>query len=215
MLELNITIHRLLVGLCVVLASGLLFFSVSADDGSLLIDSGIPLMQGAKIINEKKVPGGGRMEFEISATPEQVARFYKKAMQQRGWPAGKVLSMGGQSMLMLKHQGGQFILRAESRKGKVRVVIALIQKTLKIVPKAVNIAQQKAAETKNSKIPQVLPKDDTGQPVNLLLDLTVADNRLEMFALTINTDNTLELDQPLVISFSQLSNNSVYSFAYI
>ena len=43
----------------------------------------------------------------------------------------------------------------------------------------------------------------TGHPMDFPVNLPVADNRLKMFIPTINTDNTLEVDQPLVICFSQ------------
>ena len=203
---LNIRLGRLWVGFCLVVACGLLFFSVAASGGPSLMGSDIPLMDGAKIINEKQVmgAGSGRVELETTASPEEVAHFYNTAMQQKGWPAGSVLSAGGQSRLMLNHQGDQFVLMAGSRNGKTRVILAWVRKTPKRSPKAVNTMVQKATvEPKIKKISRVIPKNDTGQQVSLPPDLPVADHRLEMFAPTIHTDNTLPLDQPVVISFSQ------------
>ncbi len=103
---------------------------------------------------------------------------------------------------MLNHQGGQFVLMAASRNGKTRVVLTWVRKTPKRSPKAVNTTVQKATvESKIKKISRVIPKNDTGQQVSLPPDLPVADHRLEMFAPTIHADNTLPLDQPVVISF--------------
>ena len=205
---LNVRLGRLWLGFCVVWVFGFLTFSVFADDAPSLMGGEIPLMPGAEIINEKQVagPGSGRVELETTAPAEEVARFYHTAMQQKGWPAGSVLSAGGQSRLMLNDRGDQFVLMATSKNGKTRVIIALVRKTPLKMPGAVQTAKPKSATKAGPeirKIARILPKDDAGQPVSLPADLPVADDRIEMSAPTIDTDNTLALDQPLVIRFSQ------------
>ena len=119
---------RLVIGALFFLGTGS-FFLTSASNGKTIMGGGIPLMDGASIVKESLLQGSGRVELEVGVSPEEVARFYNQAMEQKGWPSGRVMSAGNQSALMLNNQGDQLILKAESKNGRTRVIIALIRKT--------------------------------------------------------------------------------------
>ncbi|MBC2711529.1 MAG: hypothetical protein HGJ94_11230 [Desulfosarcina sp.] len=89
----------------------------------------IPLMDGASIVKESLFQGSGRIELEVGASLEEVARFYSQAMEQKGWPSGRAMFVGNQSVLMLDKQGDKFLLKAESKNGRTRVIIVLIRTT--------------------------------------------------------------------------------------
>ena len=118
---------RLVIGALFFLGTGS-FFLTSASNGKTIMGGEIPLMDGASIVKERLFQGSGRVELEVGASPEEVANFYKQAIEQKGWPSGRVMSAGNQSALMLNNQGDQFILKAKSKNGRTRVIIALIRK---------------------------------------------------------------------------------------
>lgn len=189
----------------------LIFFStVSADEGPSLMDSEIPLMEGATIISEKQFMGSsGQVELETTALPEEVTRFYNTVMQQKGWPEGKIMSGQGVSILTIKNQGDQFTLAATPKNGKTKVTLALVRKIKLPTAQSQNAVVKKMAGNTPAKSPF---KALNHNPVNFPVNLPVADHRLEMTAPTINTDNTLDLDQPLVISFSQPMDPVFFDF---
>lgn len=118
---------RLVITVTVCLAAGF-FSSVPALNGETIMGGEIPLMDGAEIVKESLFNGSGSFELEVDASPEKVANFYKQAMEKKGWPPGMVMSIGNQSVLMLNNQGDQFVLKAESKNGKTKVIITLIRK---------------------------------------------------------------------------------------
>ncbi|MBN1906972.1 MAG: hypothetical protein JW927_17975, partial [Deltaproteobacteria bacterium] len=191
-------------------SAAVFFFSfVSAEDSPSLMDSEIPLMDGANIINEKHYIGFGQVELETTAPSEDVTRFYNTVMQQKGWPTGKIMSGQGASVLTIQNHGDQFNLGATSKNGKTKVSIVLVQKTKLPNTKTQNTTVQKMAGNTLGKSPLKALKH---QPENFPVNLPVADHRLEMTAPTITTDNTIDLDQPLVISFSQPMDPVFFDF---
>ncbi len=209
MLRRNKRLVCMFAGLLMVFTAVFFFSFVSADDSPSLMNSEIPLMNGAKIINEKQSTGFGQFELETTAPPEDVTRFYNTAMQQKGWPAGKIMSGQGASVLTIQNQGDQFNLGATSKNGKTKVSIVLVQKTKPPNTRTQNTTVQKTAGNTSAKSPLKALKH---QSENFPINLPVADNRLEMTAPTIYTDNTMDLDQPLVISFSQPVDPAFFDF---
>ena len=187
-------------GLCMGFAALFLSSVLFAGNAPSLMDSEIPLIEDAEIINEKQFMGSGQVELETTASPEEVTRFYNTAMQQKGWPAGKIMSGQGAGILTIQRQGDRFTLAAKPKNGKTHVTIALVRKI-----KLPDAQAQKAVETKmagNTADKSPLKKLKHRQE-NFPVNLPVTDHHLEMTAPTIYADNTMDLDQPLVISFSQ------------
>ena len=192
MVEQNKRWTRLIIGVWMAMVMIFSFSMTMAADGPSLMENEIPLMAGAKVVKENQYMGSGQVELETAAAPEAVTQFYNAAMQQKGWSAGKVLSGQGVSTLTIRHQGDQFTLAATPKNGKTKVIIGLVRKL-----KPSDLQSKKSSPPKaTAKIPMQLAKK---VPVNL----PVADDRLEMALPTLNSDDTLTLDDPLVISFSQ------------
>ncbi|MBW2640772.1 MAG: hypothetical protein JRE10_11605 [Deltaproteobacteria bacterium] len=120
----------LVVSALVYLSPGFLSSAIASNEPSLLGNE-VPLINGAIILKERAEKGVGRFELEVETSPEEVARFYKKAMVKRGWPSAVPMSVGNQSILMLNYQGNKFILKAESKNGRTRVLIVLIRQVRK------------------------------------------------------------------------------------
>ena len=118
---------RLVIGVMFFLGTGPLILAAALEGGTVM-GGEIPLMDGATIVKESLSQGSGRVELEVDASPGEVASFYNKAMEEKGWPSGSVMSAGNQSVLMLNDQGDQFILKAESENERTRVIIVLIRK---------------------------------------------------------------------------------------
>jgi len=112
-----LTVFLLLIGLAV----------VSAATNSTAAGSSIPLMPGAKVIKEKTQQGASRLELEVNAPADAVAKFYNQAISARGWPPGMVMSMPNRSALMLYRDGAQFAVKADEKNGTTRATIVLIQ----------------------------------------------------------------------------------------
>ncbi len=89
----------------------------------------LPLIAEATVIKDRFEQGVGRLELETNSAPNEVADFYRKVMEQKGWPPGMVISIGDQSVLMLQNQGDQFVLKAKLKNSKTEVIIALIIKS--------------------------------------------------------------------------------------
>ena len=196
-------------GMLMIIAAVFFFSFVFAEDSPSLMNSEIPLMNGAKIINEKQSTGFGQVELETTVPPEDVTRFYNTAMQQKGWPTGKIISGQDASVLTIQNQGDQFNLAATSKNGKTKVSIVLVQKTKLLNTGAQNSTLQKIANSSPGKSPLKALKHN---PENFPVNLPVADHRVEMTAPTVYTDNTMDLDQPLVISFSQPVDPAFFDF---
>jgi hypothetical protein len=127
----------------------------------------IPLMDGAEIVKESLFNGSGSFELEVDVSPEEVARFYNQAMEEKGWPSGMVMSVGNQSVLMLNRQGDQFVLKAESENGRTRVIITLIRKAQAqeaAVQRDVIPPSQGQGEEFGKKDPGSLPEDPSPDP---------------------------------------------------
>ncbi len=105
------------------------FYSVPAWGGQSIFSGELPLINGSTVIKEHFEQGVGRLELEINMAPNEVADFYRKVMEEKGWPPGIVMTIGNQSILMLNKQADQFVLKAKSKNGKTKVTIMLIQKT--------------------------------------------------------------------------------------
>ena len=148
-------------------------FFISAPAASrerFLPGSEIPLIHGAKVIKERAVKGFGRFELEVEDSPEEVARFYEKAMVKNGWPPAIPMSIGNQSVLMLNNQGDKFVLKAEPKNGRTRVIIVLIQKTriqdaTVPLPSAVTTnSKERPAENQSQLVPRDRGKTIEGAP---------------------------------------------------
>jgi hypothetical protein len=104
------------------------FSPAGAADEKDLMDGAIPLMEDARVIKAKIHEGSGRFVLEVGAPVDQVIAFYKKAMADKGWPPGTAMSIGDKGAIMLYKGGQQFALKAETRDGKTKCIIALIRK---------------------------------------------------------------------------------------
>jgi hypothetical protein len=93
-----------------------------------LMGGAIPLMEGARVVKEKIHEGSGRFVLEVDAPIDQVVAFYKKAMAEKGWPPGTAMSIGDKGAIMLHKGGQQFALKAETRDGKTKFIMTLINK---------------------------------------------------------------------------------------
>ena len=91
----------LTVGAFLWLALVLVSPSPAVSNAPSLLGGEIPLIDGARVIKEKQSHGSGRFEFEVDISPADVADFYNKAMESKGWPAGTILSTANGSGLML------------------------------------------------------------------------------------------------------------------
>ncbi|WP_155305454.1 hypothetical protein [Desulfosarcina widdelii] len=182
--------------------------------GASVIGSDLPLIEGARIIKEKHFESLHQVELEVDLPPAETAEFYNNAMQARGWPKGRILSIGKRSAFILKRQSGQFTLKAEAKDGRTLVTIALVQ-----MPQAND--GEKATETQPLQEQQALkgamgngsqartaPEKAVGLPIHT----PVADHRLAMFAPNIKKNGLLEADRPLVIHFSQPVDPAFFNF---
>ena len=113
----------------VVLYMVFLFTPMARSGEPSLLGSEIPLIEGARIIKEKQSKGSGRYEFDVDMPPAAVAEFYHKALQDMGWPAGRVMSVGANAALMLMHQGDMFTVKAVEENGLTRVTLAMVRKS--------------------------------------------------------------------------------------
>ena len=113
----------------VVLYMVFLFTPMALSGEPSLLGSEIPLIEGARIIKEKQFKGSGRFELEVDLPPAAVAEFYHTAMQDMGWPAGRVMSVGANAGLMLMHQGDMFTVKAVTKDGLTRVTLAMVRKS--------------------------------------------------------------------------------------
>ncbi len=119
----------LTVGALLWLALALVAPSPAVSNAPSLLGGEIPLIDGAKVIKEKQSHGSGRFEFEVDISPAEVADFYNKAMESKGWPAGTILSTANGSGLMLVQNSDRFALKAVVKKGRTLVTIMLIRKS--------------------------------------------------------------------------------------
>ena len=210
------------------------FSSVLAWGGTSVFGGELPLIDGATIIKERFEQGVGRLELEVNTAPNEVADFYQKAMEEKGWPSGKVMSIGNKSILMLNNQGDKFILKTEVKNEHTQVVIILIQKSqtqniMKPLPSAGTAAGERTSSAAKSKTvpknsgvttkgspltksPGLLPKNTKGQPAIFPIKTPVADHYLEMFLPFVRSNDSLELDQPLLIKFTQAIDPVFFKF---
>ena len=89
----------------------------------------IPVISGAKIIKEKQFQGSGSLELEADIPPAEVAEFYVKVLQDKGWPAGSIMTVGKNSGFMLTHGDDTFALKAEAKDGRTRVTLQMIRRS--------------------------------------------------------------------------------------
>jgi len=144
------------------------FSSVLAWGETSMLGGEIPMINGATVVKERFEQGSGRLELEVNAAPEEVANFYQKVMEQKGWPSGKVMSIGNQSILMLNNKDDKFILKAKLENGRTQVTIALIQKAQsKTIPKNSGMTIEGAPPAKSSFVKRIVvpaKKDSKYQP---------------------------------------------------
>ena len=158
--------------------------------------------------------------MEVDLPPAEAVRFYHEAMQKRGWPAGKILSNANQSLLVLSRQGDRLLLKADVKGGSTRLVIACFRNPEKQTgpPGVAGLPGRDDAGARP------VPKTDTPgrpaagalspyRPAGLPPSAPVADHRLILYLSEIGADDSLELDQPVVIRFSQPVDPVFFDFA--
>jgi len=111
-----------------VLALLLIIVAPAAANGSSFWGGEIPVIAGAKVIEEKHFQGSGSLELEADMPPAEVAEFYLKTLQDKGWPAGHIMTLGNKSAFMLTYKGDTFALRAEAKDGHTRVMLQMIKR---------------------------------------------------------------------------------------
>ncbi|MDT8400752.1 MAG: CARDB domain-containing protein [Bacteroidales bacterium] len=105
--------------------------SPAIDDADYLCENAvsdhkIPIYPGSRIIKESSSDSNYNLVLETGDQPEKVALYYKKEMQNLGWPDGAVMSVKNSAALMLNDNGKQFALKAVFKNGKTRVDIVMI-----------------------------------------------------------------------------------------
>lgn len=146
------------------------FSSVLAWGETSRLGAEIPMINGATVVKKRFEQGVGHLELEVNTPPNEVANFYQKVMEQKGWPAGNVMSIGNQSILMLTNKDDKFILKAKLKNGRTQVTIALIQKAQsKTIPKNSGMTIEGAPVAKSSFVKRIVvpaEKNSKYQPNN-------------------------------------------------
>ncbi|WP_319522569.1 hypothetical protein [uncultured Desulfosarcina sp.] len=192
----------------------------------LLSGTDIPLIDGARIIKEKQFQGSASIEMEVDMPPARAAEYYRKVLQDRGWPSGKVLSIADQSMLALSNQGDRFILRAILQGGHTHVSIAFYRdpKASRSPASISGQPEQQSGKTALDQLPttaKAAPVWPSGAAASqdrlpiLPTELPVADHRLTMLLTAVDANGSLEPDQPLAIHFTQPVDPAFFDFTII
>lgn len=66
-----------------------------------ILDGQAPLMEGAKVLMDMSHGNYGKVQFEVSASPDEVISFYKEAMVGRGWKSPEAKVQGAMGMLKI------------------------------------------------------------------------------------------------------------------
>lgn len=93
--------------------------------GGTIFNGLVPLMDGARVTDEKSFGGTSRADFEVTATLEEVLSFYKQAMVAKGWTAGLSMVQGPMGMLQLSLDSSQIIMKVTGSGQTSTVNIAL------------------------------------------------------------------------------------------
>ena len=94
-----------------------------------VLGNDIPLIEGATILKEKQFEGSGRFEFEVGISPSEAVEFYHQAMQDKGWPPGRVMSNDKACVLMLLRQGDMITVQAKNKGDRTHVTLAVVLKS--------------------------------------------------------------------------------------
>jgi len=84
-----------------------------------------PLMEGARVLMEVFRNNNGNVRFEVSASPDEVIRFYKEAMVAGGWKSPVTQIQGPMGMLKLSKGKSTFTMLAQGTAQKSVVTIGL------------------------------------------------------------------------------------------
>ena len=101
--------------------------------------------------------GPGVFEFEVAIVPEEAVDFYHQSMRARGWPAGRIMSVGKNCALMLLHQKEVFSIKAEDKNGRTYVTLAVVLRSS--IEKALD--PQTAQHYRDVKKPVADPQEKT------------------------------------------------------
>ncbi|MBT8490213.1 MAG: hypothetical protein KJN62_04120, partial [Deltaproteobacteria bacterium] len=91
----------------------------------MILNGAVPIMDGMKVLKQMLVGTSGQANLEVSAGPEAVINFYKKAMTAKGWKPGMTMIRGSMGVLQLKKGKSQFMLQAKARGQKSIINITL------------------------------------------------------------------------------------------
>jgi hypothetical protein len=117
--------HLIFIGLATSLFLALLFLPEPATAQEVLMEGEIPLMEGARVVQEKVEGSMGHFVLEVPASVADVVDFYRQAMADQGWPPGSVSTIGDRGAIMLNDGQRQFALRAERENDHTKVILML------------------------------------------------------------------------------------------
>ena len=153
----RVVLVGLLIKACIAVILVLPLLPPATGHATSLPGTDIPLIDGARIVKEKQFQGSGRFEFEVDIVPEEAVDFYHQAMQAKGWPAGRIMTVGKNCALMLLHQGDVFSIKAEDKNGRTYVTLAVVLRSS--IEKALD--PQTAQRYRDAKKPVADPKEKT------------------------------------------------------
>jgi len=86
----------------------------------------VPLYPGAKVAASLEMDGGGQAHLECEAKFREVIKFYRKAMNERGWSEGAVMDVPeGATAVFVKEQLSLGVTALTHGDGKTFVTLCL------------------------------------------------------------------------------------------
>jgi Ca-activated chloride channel family protein len=102
--------------------------SESAGSGDMVLGGKVPLMEGAAVSKQMTYGPNSTVELEITASPQEVVDFYRKALTAQGWQAGMSMMQGPAAVLQLIKGESQLMIQAKEKGQKTMVNLMLMKK---------------------------------------------------------------------------------------
>ncbi len=220
MKHINIRGHDLLIGFIVFYYISLFSVLGWGADGITVLDGQIPLFNGARVLKQQLFQGSGSCDFEVVAAPEDVIHFYNQEMQSKGWPSGVPLVHKGKGMLMIERRGDRFAVTAEQKDNATMVRVALFLQKPSSSNKSIDSPSKKSRQSQAqgngsselAQAPEPFSREDSPEQPPFPVNMPVADRHLELFLGNVRSNNSLDVDKPLVVHFTQSVNPVFFSF---
>ena len=92
-----------------------------------ILNGQVPLMEGANVLLDMSLGSNGKVNFEVSASPDEVVSFYKEAMLARGWKSPDAKVQGAMGILKISKGTSAFTMIVQGTAQKSVVNIGLTQ----------------------------------------------------------------------------------------